>query len=75
MDIDHFSQRDPQPCPARRSPGRAKFDDSDESAVVYAKQWNNPRPGTGIKSVDLVYGEDKDRGVPVLLAVTAANAR
>jgi hypothetical protein len=25
-----------------------------------------------IKSVDLVYGKDKDRGVPALLAVTAA---
>ena len=54
---------------------RSKFDDSDESAVVYAKQWNNPRSSVEIKSLDLVYGKDKDRGVPVLIAVTAATAQ
>ena len=48
---------------------------ANESAVVYAKQWNNPRPGIEISSVDLVYGKDRDRGVPALLAVTAVNAQ
>ena len=75
VDVDHFSQRDPQALPGAQIAWTAKFDDSDESAVVYAKQWNNPRPGIEIKSVDLVYGKDKDRGVPVLIAITAATAQ
>ncbi|MCF7733087.1 MAG: hypothetical protein K9N23_15465, partial [Akkermansiaceae bacterium] len=75
VDIDDFCQRDPQPIPGAQIAWTAKFDDSDEHAVVYAKQWNNPRPDTAIKSVDLVYGKDRDRGVPVLLAVTAATAQ
>ncbi len=75
VDVDHFSQRDPQALPGAQIAWTSKFDDSDESAVVYAKQWNNPRPGIEIKSVDLVYGKDKDRGVPVLIAITAATAQ
>jgi hypothetical protein len=50
-----------------------KYEGSNESAVAYAKQWNNPRPDVAIKSVDMVYGADR-RGVPVLLAITAATA-
>jgi hypothetical protein len=42
--------------------------------VAYSKQWNNPRRDVEIKSIDLVYGAQR-RGVPVLLAVTAASAR
>ena len=75
VDIDHFAQREPQAIPGAQIAWTAKFDGSDESAVVYAKQWNNPRPGVEIKSVDMVYGKDKDRGVPVLIAVTAASAQ
>jgi beta-galactosidase len=74
IDIDHFQQREPKAIPGAQIAWTSKFDDSDESAVVYAKQWNNSRPGVEIKSVDLVYGKDKDRGVPALLAVTAATA-
>jgi hypothetical protein len=37
------------------------------------KQWDNPRPDVEIKSIDVVYGPDR-RGVPALLAVTAATA-
>jgi hypothetical protein len=72
MDIDHFTQREPKAIPGAQVAWTAKFDDSEESAVAYAKQWNNPRSGIEIKSVDMVYGKDKDRGVPALLAVTAA---
>ena len=75
VDIDHFSQREPPAIPGAQIAWTAKFDDSDESAVVYAKQWNNPRSSVEIKSLDLVYGKDKDRGVPVLIAVTAATAQ
>ena len=72
VDIDHFVQREPKALPGAQLAWTAQFDDADESAVVYSKQWNNPRPAVEIQSVDLVYGKDKDRGVPVLIAVTAA---
>lgn len=75
VDIDHFAQREPTVIPGAQIAWTAKFDHSEESAVVYAKQWNNPRPGVEIRSVDFLYGQDKDRGVPVLIAVTAACAR
>ncbi len=75
VDVDHFAQREPKAIPGAQIAWTAKFDNSDESAVVYAKQWNNPRPGVEIQSVDLVYGKDKDRGVPALIAVTAASAQ
>ena len=75
VDIDHFAQREPKAIPGAQIAWTAKFEGSEESAVVYAQQWNNPRPGVEIKSVDLVYGKDKDRGVPVLIAVTAASAQ
>jgi hypothetical protein len=44
---------------------------SAESALAYSEQWNNPRPDVTIKSIDVTYGADK-RGIPVLLAITAA---
>ncbi len=42
--------------------------------MAYVKQWNNPRPDVPITSLDLVYGKDR-RGVPALLAVTAATVQ
>jgi hypothetical protein len=47
---------------------------TDRTAVAYTKQWNNPKPDVEIQSIDMVYGPDR-RGVPVLLALTAANTR
>ncbi len=41
--------------------------------MAYSKQWNNPRPDVAIQSIDMQYGPDR-RGVPVLLALTAARA-
>jgi beta-galactosidase len=72
VDVDHFAQREPMAISGAQIAWTGKFEGADESAVVYAKQWNNPRPGVEITSVDLRYGKDKDRGVPALLAVTAA---
>jgi beta-galactosidase len=74
VDIDHFQQTDPKPLPGAQVAWSGKFEGADERAVVYAKQWNNPRPGVEIRSVDMVYGKDKDRGVPALIAVTAVTA-
>jgi hypothetical protein len=75
VDIEHFQQREPKAIPGAQIAWTDRFDDSDESATVYAKQWNNPRPAVQIQSVDLVYGKDKDRGVPALIAITAATAQ
>jgi hypothetical protein len=75
VDIENFSQRQPNTIPGAQLAWRGRIEGSDESSVVYAKQWNNPRPGVEIKSVDLVYGKDKDRGVPALIAITAATAQ
>jgi beta-galactosidase len=72
LDIDHFLQRDPAALPGAQLAWAGRFENSDESAAVYARQWNNPRPGIEITSVDLLPGKDRDRGVPALLAVTAA---
>jgi beta-galactosidase len=41
--------------------------------VAYSLQWTNTRPDAEIASVGLEYGPDR-RGVPVLLALTAATA-
>ena len=44
------------------------------SAVAYVMQWNNPRPTVEIRSVDMLYGSDR-RGIPALLAITAARSK
>lgn len=75
IDIDHFQQREPKALPGAQLAWSARFEGADESAALYAKQWNNPRPGVEIRSVDLVYGADKDRGVPALVAITAVAAQ
>ncbi len=75
IDIDHFLQGEPRALPGAQIAWTSQFAGADESAVVYSKQWNNPRPDVEIRSVDLVYGKDKDRGVPVLIALTAARAQ
>ena len=46
----------------------------DVSATAWVQQWDNPRPAVEIRSVGLEYGSGERRGVPVLLAVTAASA-
>ncbi len=74
VDVDHFVQLEPKAIPGAHIAWTARFDDSDDSAVIYAKQWNNPRAEVGIASVDLVYGGDRGRGVPVLIALTAVTA-
>ncbi len=73
IDVDHYRQREPQALPGAQIAWMNPYERGDESAVLYAKQWNNPRPDVVIQSVDLIYGKDKDRGVPALLAITAAS--
>jgi beta-galactosidase len=72
IDIDDYKQPDgPRPLPGAQVGWVRKYEGTEFHAVSYVKQWNNPRPDMLITSLDLVYGKDR-RGVPVLLAVTAA---
>jgi len=73
IDIDHYRQQTPAALPGAQMAWVRPYGDTGFSAVAYSKQWNNPRPEVDIRSVDLVYGPDR-RGVPVLLALTAATA-
>jgi beta-galactosidase len=75
IDIDNFQQHDPKPLPGAQIAWTARFDGSEDSAALYSKQWNNPHPQVEIRSVDLIPGKDKDRGVPALLGITAASAK
>lgn len=74
IDIDHYVQRHPVALPGAQVAWVGPFDNSDDKAVAYAKQWNNPRPDVQIASVDMVY-IDKELGVPALLAITVAKMK
>jgi hypothetical protein len=74
IDLDDYKQKEPRPLPGAQIAWRRPYDGTPYSAVAYLKQWDNPRPGVPIRSVALEYGKDR-RGVPALLAVTAASAQ
>ena len=57
IDIDDYRQKEPRAIPGRNWPGCGRSRAREQSAVAYAKQWNNPRPDVEIKSIDMVYGE------------------
>ncbi|MDX1931796.1 MAG: glycoside hydrolase family 2 TIM barrel-domain containing protein [Capsulimonadales bacterium] len=73
-DVDDYRQESPRAIPGAQIGWIKRYDGTPYSAVAYVQQWNNPRPSVAIRSVDLEYGADR-RGVPVLLALTAATAR
>ena len=72
IDIDSYRQATPQALRGAQIAWTKPYGNG-QTAVAYAKQWNNPRPGVAISSLDFQYGNDR-RGVPVLLAITAATA-
>jgi beta-galactosidase len=73
IDVDDYKQQGtPKAIPGAQIAWTAPYASTGYVAVAYSKQWNNPRPQVPIASIDLVSGENRDRGVPVLLAVTAA---
>lgn len=74
IDIDHYVQEQPKALPGAQVAWTRPYEGSEDHAVAYARQWNNPRPDVQIESVDMV-GVDRERGVPALLAITAARAR
>jgi beta-galactosidase len=71
VDVDHYRQKEPRSLPGAQIAWTRPYAGTDETAVAYLKQWTNPRPGVEIKSLDFVYGKEP-RGVPALLALTAA---
>ena len=72
IDIDSYKQANPQALRGAQIAWTKPYDNG-QAAVAYAKQWNNPRPNVEISSIDFQYGADR-RGVPSLLAITAATA-
>jgi len=74
IDIDHYLQQRPRALPGAQIAWTGPYEDSPDKAVAYAKQWNNPRADVQIASVDVAY-VDEGRGVPALLAITAARAK
>ncbi len=73
VDIHDFRQKSSQAIPGAQIAWTKPYAGTEWTAVAYAKQWNNPRPEVEIKSLDMVAG-GQPRGVPALLAVTAATA-
>ncbi|MBV9470631.1 MAG: hypothetical protein JOZ57_15435, partial [Abitibacteriaceae bacterium] len=71
IDLDDYKQKTPRALPGAQIAWTRPYAGTEYTAVAYSKQWNNPRPNVEIKSIDFQYGEQK-RGIPVLLAVTAA---
>jgi len=74
IDVDDYKQETPRSLPGAQIGWIKKYEGTPQTAVAYVKQWDNPRPGIVIQSVALEYGADK-RGVPALMAITAASAR
>jgi beta-galactosidase len=72
-DVEHYFQKTPAVIPGAQIAWVSEYPDSENSAVAYMKQWSNPRPDVTIVSLDLLPGKD-NAGVPVLLALTAAQA-
>ena len=73
IDIENYAQKAPAAIPGAQIAWTRPYENSDEQAVAYAKQWNNPRPEVEITAVDMV-PVDASRGTPVLLALTAVQA-
>jgi Glycosyl hydrolases family 2/Glycosyl hydrolase 2 galactose-binding domain-like/Glycosyl hydrolases family 2, TIM barrel domain len=73
LDISDFRQKTPTGIPGAQIAWTKPYEGAETWAVVYSKQWDNPRPDVEITSVDMTYGPDR-RGVPALLALTAAVA-
>ena len=73
--VGSWIQKDPQGVKQAVVAWAAFPDDkSEDQAVLYGMQWNNPRPEQDIKSIDMVYDQSTkgEYGVPALLGVTAA---
>ena len=74
IDVENFQQDgEPKAIPGAQIAWSRPYDGSLARAVAYSKQWSNPRPDVVISSIDVEYPKDR-RGVPAVLAITAASA-
>lgn len=70
IDIEDYKQKSPAPLPGAQIAWLRPYEGTPYTAVAYQMRWNNPRPNVEIKSIDIVYGQQR-RGVIALLAVSA----
>ena len=73
ISVENYNQKTPTALPDAQIAWTSPYSIPGSNAVAYSMQWNNPRPDVEIKSIDLVYGPDR-RGVPAVLAISAAHA-
>lgn len=71
--IADFRQKTPQALPGAQVAWTRRYEPDGPWAVVYMKPWTNPRPDVIITHLDMVYASAR-RGVPALIAVTAARS-
>lgn len=71
-DLDDFRQAKPASLPGAALAWSKPYEGRGVSGTAWVKQWSNPHPDRVIRSVTVRYGPDR-RGVPVLLALTAAS--
>jgi beta-galactosidase len=69
--VGNYVQASPAALPGAALAWSAPYGKTGQSAAAWTQQWNNPRPDVEIQSIDLLKGKD-NRGVPALLAITAA---
>ena len=68
LDIEDYRQptgpngKSPRPIPGAQIAWSQPYPGTDQTAVAYSMQWDNPRPAVPILSIDLVSGPDR-RGV------------
>ncbi len=72
-DVEEYRQKAPAAIPGAQVAWVRPYEGTEQSAVAYAKQWNNPRPGVAIEAIDVVYGKGR-YGVPAVLAIATATA-
>ena len=70
IDVEDYKQKSPAPLPGTQIAWLRPYEGTPYTAVAYQMRWNNPRPNVEIKSIDLVYGQQR-RGVIALLAVSS----
>ncbi len=73
IDLDSYRQDTPRPLRGAQIAWTKPYGNG-QTAVAYAKQWNNPRSAVVIATIDFQYGADR-RGVPALLAITAVSGQ
>lgn len=74
--IAPWLQDDPRSLPDAALAWSAPAKQGGKTVAVYSFQWTNPNPGKPLQSVSLEYAGDGPKwGTPVLLGITAAEAR